>query len=771
MCDLFQVQERAQLLDAFSQSYMNLFLSYTKNNALYFIWICKMPLVNYREFGIVVQGSLMLVGGFKKPESSNDCQELKAHGVEAVINLRGDGVNWDERYAQKLKLAGFDLKYYFDNRSTPPIYIHDYFDDVVGAQVKPINPEIYDRIYAAVLKAQEAGKKVAIFCGSGNGRTGTALACLKLRELVEQEFLGNPAGFSKLPNDRSASVHVEQLRHMQKGDGYIPVTPMVKLAIEHIRAVNKSALELANDVETVLQYEQHLRQEFVQRLSGDAGPIPMFVDSSIPRLEIRYGYDYWQLIHKYAPSEYLELIKQATIKEGGFFRPFSELIRDYLGDPPLTERQKQAFAEALAAHEGKVGGVENILNFLIKAGVYLPLESYSPVALMEKKLLMPAVIEAETLVWILNAYPKEQRLQLLLQTDPEGRTVASKAIAILPAVFPLLDKEVVSGLLQSVRDQEGRPALLAIFLKMRSITREVLMTLSFYYPDQPAYKAALLEKDAQSNSAIKKILKQDFALNLAIEVLGLFSTQEQSALIQETPSFLLSLAYKHPQEFLKFLFLIPTEVGRKDILAQTGALGLVFGLLPKTPEVLSELSRLVGMRGLHELIQIGAQSISMKNNLCYYAGNGETLKNLLLYYPLEDRLAALQIHVEPQDRFTKTWKVLFKEAVQELPEILSLLPLAQRFEAVKAGVLNPGEDPALLSSASILERVKDLSKSFPEVYQRLHDLLHSEMDKKAGMAAGVFMEQENDPKKLRRSSKADDINGLAGTGGETRSQL
>ena len=62
-----------------------------------------MPLENYHEVEITINGSKMLVGGFKKPEYSSECVELKTkHGIGAVINLRGEGTDWNEKYAKQL---------------------------------------------------------------------------------------------------------------------------------------------------------------------------------------------------------------------------------------------------------------------------------------------------------------------------------------------------------------------------------------------------------------------------------------------------------------------------------------------------------------------------------------------------------------------------------------------------------------------------------------------------------------------------------------------
>lgn len=57
------------------------------------------------------------------------------------------------------------------------------------------------------MKAVNAGKKVAIHCGAGDSRTGTALFSLMLRQLLEEE-LANDADNIEVIQKKSESLHM-----------------------------------------------------------------------------------------------------------------------------------------------------------------------------------------------------------------------------------------------------------------------------------------------------------------------------------------------------------------------------------------------------------------------------------------------------------------------------------------------------------------------------------------------------------------------------------
>lgn len=147
----------------------------------------------------------------------------------------------------------------------------------------PVSPAKYDAIYAVVKKAIEEGKAVTIHSGAGDGRTGTALASLKLRELLEIEAKDNPSILDDNPGN-TTSVHAAMVYN-----GYIPCTPLVKAAVEGIRtqriATDNSgshSVETENDIYTLIQYEKHLRlvikeelkaKQEIERLAAPLAPV------------------------------------------------------------------------------------------------------------------------------------------------------------------------------------------------------------------------------------------------------------------------------------------------------------------------------------------------------------------------------------------------------------------------------------------------------------------------------------------------------------------
>lgn len=215
-----------------------------------------MSLGNYRELPLRINGQDILIGGFKRPDDAEVFDTLKnTHYVEAIISLTGD-------YSELLTQANMDLAFYTHGSS---VEVYDWFQTPFE-NTQRIPPEIYDEIYNAVEKAQKHGKKIAIHCGAGDGRTGTALASLKLRELLEEEYVNNPGNLNK-KQDKSENIHMHH-GVIDEGGGDVAVTPLVKQAIEEVRSLSKSTTEVGhhssvesrNDVESLMLYEEHLRE-------------------------------------------------------------------------------------------------------------------------------------------------------------------------------------------------------------------------------------------------------------------------------------------------------------------------------------------------------------------------------------------------------------------------------------------------------------------------------------------------------------------------------
>jgi hypothetical protein len=139
----------------------------------------------------------------------------------------------------------------------------------------PIPPETYDRIYQVVKVADNEGKQVTIHCGSGDGRTGTAQASLKLRELMEKAAKEDPLILDERPTNTTTVL--------LKGIVDIPCTPFVKEAIETIRTdrstltdpkAGRRSVESENDIATLINYETHLRDVIKAELSAHVSSSP-----------------------------------------------------------------------------------------------------------------------------------------------------------------------------------------------------------------------------------------------------------------------------------------------------------------------------------------------------------------------------------------------------------------------------------------------------------------------------------------------------------------
>ena len=169
--------------------------------------------------------------------------------------------------------AGMDLKY----------YTHIEIDDWLGTPSKhaeKIEPSVYDNIYDAVKSAQRAGLKIAIHCEEGRGRTGTAIATLKLRELLEKAYIANPAmiEMEQIKSKRLDVIDFDE-NHRKKNCS-VAVTPFVKEAVDYVRSFdnsNNTSVETLHDIETLLVYEQYLRTKFALR-EGHANIVKKFFE-------------------------------------------------------------------------------------------------------------------------------------------------------------------------------------------------------------------------------------------------------------------------------------------------------------------------------------------------------------------------------------------------------------------------------------------------------------------------------------------------------------
>ena len=112
----------------------------------------------------------------------------------------------------------------------------------------------YERVFELMIEVAKQEKKIAIHCRAGNGRTGTVLAALKLKEFSMHE------NFSSGSPNKEASI---TLLCEQKP---IACTSYVRDAILEIRKVAGSeyAVEDRVQVESLCQYESYLRENLAK---------------------------------------------------------------------------------------------------------------------------------------------------------------------------------------------------------------------------------------------------------------------------------------------------------------------------------------------------------------------------------------------------------------------------------------------------------------------------------------------------------------------------
>ena len=182
----------------------------------------------YRETPILLpSGRSVMVAGLAKLDASlsveETCKYLKDRGIQVIF-----GMHVRQSYLDVS--ASHELVYV-------PLHVPDF--TAPGVQV-------YDEIFEALMSQARAGKKIAIHCHGGLGRTGTVLAALKFRELSMQE------GFHWVEDALSY---------------YIPApaascSENVFKAIEFIRSIPGSeyAIEDESQIASLIEYEAVLKQ-------------------------------------------------------------------------------------------------------------------------------------------------------------------------------------------------------------------------------------------------------------------------------------------------------------------------------------------------------------------------------------------------------------------------------------------------------------------------------------------------------------------------------
>lgn len=231
----------------------------------------QMP-VNYREHKLHLFGQEFFVAGMAAPDERNDDPEAAMEYLAQRSNHNGILIGLKEENFSDLA-ERHHLSYY-----------HLPIDDF-----KKASPEIYDKLYQCIKQARSEGKFVTIHCGAGNGRTGTAIASLKLRAIIEREAKKNPDILDEPAQNTTLvkpSMLVEEL----------PCSLFVKEAIESTRTECQTierrptengsrSVETANDIQALFEYENFVKLQLKAELSQKARE---HFDLDI--LELKFGF-------------------------------------------------------------------------------------------------------------------------------------------------------------------------------------------------------------------------------------------------------------------------------------------------------------------------------------------------------------------------------------------------------------------------------------------------------------------------------------------------
>lgn len=195
----------------------------------------------------------------KYRETSYDFGLGKDVYVAGLARLDYGGQNIEETLMY-LKKRDINTIFGLDASSKFIIIAHKLGLNYVDVTIKDFSaPDIslYDFIYKQIIEEEANGKKVAIHCFGGIGRTGTILAALKLKEFAQLECF-----YEEEPLKNT----IIDLPYSQ---GPISCTLNVRNAIIAVREVpgSEKAVEAEVQVQSLCQYEQQLRIDRTTTLS------------------------------------------------------------------------------------------------------------------------------------------------------------------------------------------------------------------------------------------------------------------------------------------------------------------------------------------------------------------------------------------------------------------------------------------------------------------------------------------------------------------------
>lgn len=215
--------------------------------------------INYREYSFHLFGEYISIAGLAGPH--NNKYDDGSSRVNEVF----------EFLYQNDRLVSIGLHEVNEFKSIENDYGMQFYHVALPDFAKtPLSPQFYDLIYEKIKEATEERLQVSIHCGSGNGRTTTALASLKLREILEEAAFKAPAILNRKSQATETIGVVSPLPEKVK------CTPFVKKAILALHQARLEAgpadsvlIETSNDVRTLMRYEEHLKGVIKNELDAE----------------------------------------------------------------------------------------------------------------------------------------------------------------------------------------------------------------------------------------------------------------------------------------------------------------------------------------------------------------------------------------------------------------------------------------------------------------------------------------------------------------------
>lgn len=211
-------------------------------------------LINYRELEFSFNKHKIVVSGMAHPlfhgnnDEGEDALDIINKRFQTIISLEGQGLHdVKNKFLQKNE----------SNKSNA-IIIEDFHTPT---------PEQFEEFYNIIIQEAALNRNVLVHCASGHGRTGTMLASLALRELLETKFLNNPEEFAHYNLGLSETLTPDQIK----------VSSAVLWAIKKIRDIPLKvsfhegiAIESEMQVQGLLALETKLVQNYQDKYNGQA---------------------------------------------------------------------------------------------------------------------------------------------------------------------------------------------------------------------------------------------------------------------------------------------------------------------------------------------------------------------------------------------------------------------------------------------------------------------------------------------------------------------